>query len=210
MIRRPHTPIPLIVPAALSMLVALVAPARGQDSPHMERSLGGTLINQDYFTASQYPEVKATLWIVEYGHLNEEDIRHFNAREYSVILFDVHYALDKFPNHPRALHMLSTISKYQQDFSAPIPFFEKALKLYPQHAYTHAQYGKYLTEIGAMSAGVQELEEALRLGPGLIVAQAWLLGAKRKLEESAPARPSRPARAGAGGDARAGSPAPRP
>jgi tetratricopeptide (TPR) repeat protein len=175
----PHTG-PFLVAVAL-LLSFTPATTRSQGLPHDERNIGGTLINQDYFTADRYPEVHQTLLLVQSAHMTEDDIRYFNEGKYSLMIGDVKYTLDKFPNHPRALHLMCEISKNMQDFSAPIRCFEKALKLYPEHAYTHAQYGKYLIDIGSTPAGVQELEEALRLDPNLVNAQAWLLAGKRAL-----------------------------
>lgn len=59
-----------------------------------------------------------------------------------------------------------------------ISFFEKALKEYPLYGYTRAQYGHYLVELGAVSAGILELKEALRLDPDLVTARAWLAEAE--------------------------------
>jgi tetratricopeptide (TPR) repeat protein len=177
--------------AAVALLLCLIpASSRAQGTPHDERNIGGTLINQDYFTADLYPEVHQTLLLVQSAHMTEDDIRYFNEGKYSLMIGDMKYTLDKFPNHPRALHIMCEISKKSEDFSTPIRCFEKALKLYPQHAYTHAQYGKYLLDIGSAAAGIQELQEALRIDPDLVNAQAWLLAGKRALGGAGRSGPS--------------------
>jgi predicted Zn-dependent protease len=113
-------------------------------------------------------------------------------KAYAYAQNDLLYTLRKFPNHPRALHMLGELGKATQDYGLPIVHFEKAIKLFPQYAYTHAQYGEYLVEIGAVKAGISELKDAIRIDPNLVLAQAWLdkayerIGARNRTTSSPP------------------------
>jgi len=132
----------------------------------------------DYFTADLQPEVKAYLDQISNRHASERVWQLYRDGMFTEPLGDCKYALDRFPNHPRALYLLGEIAKATHETSMPIQYFERALKLFPQHAFTHAQYGHYLVEIGAASAGIAELVEAQRLDPNQLQAQAWLTEAR--------------------------------
>ena len=84
------------------------------------------------------------------------------------------FVLRVFPNHPEALGLMSVICRELDELSTPIPFYERAIRLYPNRAYTRAQYGAYLGSIGQKNAGRVYLEEALRMDPNLEVARGWL------------------------------------
>lgn len=151
-----------------------------QETPRNERNDGGTLVNQDYFTADLYPETKYLLFSVEKNHLNNRVWADFYAGRYYGVLPDLNYILDKFPNHPRALMLLGTIAKITGEVSMPLPYYIKALKLYPQYALIHAQSGNYLVDIGRVDLGISKLEEAVKLDPTLARAHAWLAKAYYK------------------------------
>jgi len=130
--------------------------------------------NYDYFTAVSTPGLAKYLEILTNRHVGERVWARFWSGNYNEPLGDCEYALERFPNHPRALHLLGEIAKATNQVSMAIPYFEYALKLYPQYGFTHAQYGHYLIDIGAVPAGVGELREALRLEPKQFQARAWL------------------------------------
>lgn len=162
-----------------------------QESPRPERNIAGTLINQDYFTANSYPSVKQLLILVEAFHVNTKSIKvNFREGHYDPVIGDMKYTLEKFPNHPKALLMLSSLAILTKSIALPIPFYEKALKLYPQYALTHAQYGKYLADIGRVSAGIAHLQEALSIEPSLSVAQKWLASIRAKSGAKKPTQQS--------------------
>ncbi len=145
-----------------------------QPTPSVDDVFEGFQTRADYYNANFDPKTKQWLFLVELGHANERVWKLYRAGSYNEALADVQYTLTRFPNHPRALNLLGEIGKATNDTSMPIPYYERALKFYPQHAFTHAQYGHYLVEIGAVGAGLSELREALRLDPSLLQAQAWL------------------------------------
>jgi len=189
-------------------------PARGQDAPPVgteptglpttgDGSLGGApggtpggneaglpmVGNYDYFTAQLHPGLYSYLAQLTARHASERVWAVFWKGKYTEATGDCEYVLTRFPNHPRALHLIGEISKATNQVSLAIGFFENALALYPQYAFTHAQYGHYLTDIGVVQAGVEQLREALRLDPGQFQAKAWLaeaLAAHPELETGAP------------------------
>ncbi len=153
----------------------------------MEETLEGFQTRSDYYTAEFDPKTKQWLFLVELGHANDRVWKLYRAGKYNEALADVQYTLARFPNHPRALNLLGEIGKSTDETSMAIAGYEMALKFYPQHAFTHAQYGHFLVQIGAMTAGIAELREALRLDRNLLQAQAWLAEAQPGAGSSQPA-----------------------
>jgi len=133
--------------------------------------------NHDYFTAGQDPQAREFLNLVEAFHLNKDVWASFSAGRYGSVLGDVRYVLERFPNHPHALMLLGSVAKLTGELSLPLPYYEKALKLFPQYAPTHAQYGAYLAAIGYIDVGITQLKEAITMDPQLAVAYAWLASA---------------------------------
>jgi tetratricopeptide (TPR) repeat protein len=154
--------------------------ADGQELLRPERNLAGTLINQDFYAMDQHPETALLLRQVEGFHFNQQVFENFRQGQYRSVLGDLKYTLEKMPNHPGALSLMSTVAVLTKSNGLPIPFYENALALYPQYAFTHAQYGYYLLEIGALDKAVEHLKEATRLEPNLAPAHAWLAEAYYK------------------------------
>ena len=164
----------------VGLLVLWLSNAHGQELLRPERNEMGTLINQDYYTVDQHPETIALLRIVEHVHFNQQVFENFRAGYYKLVIGDLKYTLERLPNHPGALSLLSTVASVTKVNNLPIPAYEKALALYPQYAYTHAQYGYYLSEVGAMEKAVEHFKEAIRLDGQLASAHAWLAEAYYK------------------------------
>ena len=175
-----------IAGAALALFVVFASVGATQRSPRDERNLAGTLINQDYFTADLYLDVAQLKELVERGHWGERVIRNFRSGDINWAESDCNYTLEKFPNHPGALHMMAEIGIKTNRPGLGVSYFETALRYYPQYAYTHAQYGRYLVEQGAVNAGILELKQAVALNPKFVTARAWLADAERTAAASAP------------------------
>jgi hypothetical protein len=124
----------------------------------------------DYFVA----DPRGLLHTVERVHLHAGVWKNFSTGQYEFALADVKYTLDRFANHPKALALLGAIAKMTKTPSLPIPYFEKALRLYPQYALTHAQFGAYLVDIGKIDEGIARLKRAVHIDPNLALAHAWL------------------------------------
>lgn len=173
------------VAAVLVALVLAAAPVRAQEPDtgvgdfygelnNPERNSAGTPINQDYFAREQFSGTKYLIYLVEKGHVNEKVFNDFQTGDYKSVLADMKYALERVPNHPRALMLLCGVARMTSQPAIPIPFFERALKLYPQYAFTHAQFGLYLTQIEQYDAGIEQLKKATEIDPKMAQAQAWL------------------------------------
>lgn len=158
----------------------------GMDDPHVPSRAHSIWHNQDYFTIPYVAEATRLIPIVENGHLGlKTNPRgfwpYFYARRYVDAIAELNYVLGVFNNHPRALHLLGICAKALNQPDIPIAYYEKALRWYPRHAITRAQYGTYLVDIGEITWGMRELNAALALDPDQPLALASLERAKREL-----------------------------
>lgn len=139
----------------------------------------GYAIERDYFTADEDPAAWRDLTLNNQHHTNNV-LKWLREGNIPMALTDVQFTIDKWPNHPRALILLEVISGVTHTPNLPIPYYEKAIRLYPQYAITRAQYGKYLVEISQVDGGIAKLQEAVTLDPKLTAAHVWLTEAYLK------------------------------
>jgi Tfp pilus assembly protein PilF len=152
---------------------------RPKGDPHVPYNQQTDFANQDYFSLDSNPRAGDLINLVERVHMGSQDNergfwKHFYAGETNYALEQLKYVLWVFPNHPVALHMLGVMAKDMGSPTVPIAYYEKAIQLFPHVAYTYAQYGAYLVEIGYARQGMIELRQALAMDPSLVQAQAWL------------------------------------
>lgn len=147
---------------------------------------GTTPLNNDYFMAEQEPRMKELLHLVEMNHINRTQfhsqgvIGMIRAGQYDQSMRELAYALERFPNHPKALTLMGLLAKMTKKPLVALTWYERATKLYPQYALTHAQYGWYLVDIGNVKKGTEKLIKAIELDPQLAAAHAWLATAYYK------------------------------
>lgn len=128
--------------------------------------------NNDYFAPERDPKL---LRNVEKYHLTKEKFgKYYQAGQYSSAIRELQFVLRYFPNHPKALMYMETIAKITNNQSLALSHYKNALKLYPQHALTHAQYGRYLASTGRVQSGIERLQKATEMDPELAVAHGWL------------------------------------
>jgi tetratricopeptide (TPR) repeat protein len=138
--------------------------------------VGVSWANQDYFDPSQ----RVLLGTVEQYHLNAELWRQIALGDWPNAFYHIRYTLQVFPNHPRGLSLVGEYAKATKNRTVAITYFNKAVRLFPGHAITHAQHGNYLVEIGQIDDGIVKLRNAIELEPKLAVAHAWLAQAYYK------------------------------
>ncbi len=159
---------------------------QGMDDSHVPSLAHANWHNRDYFGISYDPESARLIPIVENGHLGVKTNPrgfwpYYTAGRYGQAVGELKYVLGVFVNHPRALHLLGICARAMNVLDIPIAYYEKALRFYPDHAFTHAQYGNYLVEIGATAQGMRELNLALALEPDQPLALASLAKARRDM-----------------------------
>jgi Tfp pilus assembly protein PilF len=127
----------------------------------------------DYFTANE-DEAAAKLLILVDKYHTDVVLKKLRVGDVADALEDAKYTLGAFPNYPRALMMMETIGIVRKTPSLAGGYYERALLLYPQYAFTHAQYGRYLVDVGQVEKGIASLNHALKLDSKLLSAYLWL------------------------------------
>lgn len=155
--------------------------SQGFAGEHIDHGPTGTA-NHDYYSAMENPQIKNLLQLVEKHHL---DSCPHNPRgvlgdiaegKYHYAISDLHYTLERFVNHPRALQLMGSLAKLTKNPLLPIGSYERALRLYPQYAVTYVQYGSYLVDIEQIEEGMAKLSRAREIDPKL--ALVYVLMAK--------------------------------
>jgi tetratricopeptide (TPR) repeat protein len=146
-----------------------------------KRNDAGELINMDYFTAQDETETTHLLNLVEIAHTNKV-LPQISKNDYGGALSDIKYTLNRFPNHPRGLVLIGVYARLTKGYGLPVPYYEKAIRLFPQHALTHAQYGAYIIALGSIEAGIKKLQQAVEMNPELVFAYVWLAAAYYKID----------------------------
>jgi len=126
---------------------------------------------RDYFD----PRYKTELATVEKYHLTKKTFwAEFESKRYHYAILELEFVLRHFPNHPKALQLMELVAKMSKEPHLAIPYYEKAVRLFPQHAFTHAQYGNYLVDTGQAEKGIGRLQRAIEIDPKLTVTYYWL------------------------------------
>jgi tetratricopeptide (TPR) repeat protein len=174
--------VPGAAPGSLALVllcgaIAADRPARGQDVPSqfLPEATTGRIIGEgtDYFRRDD--RANQLLFNIERFHLSEETFwTKYREHHFLEARADITFALRYFPNHPRALYLMEIAEKAMGKPEGAIPFYERALRLFPEYPFTRAQYGTYLVRIGARAAGIAELRAALAVDSTLIQARIAL------------------------------------
>ena len=169
----PVRPITVLALICFVFLCAMPGGARAQVVPpgDTENDFGPQV--HDYFARDQDPSISVLLRTVERYHLSDSFWQSYRRNEFGAARADLRYVLQRFPNHPRALQLSAYDENVKLDPSQVIQLFEIAIRSFPSHAYTYAQYGHYLVSIGRKTVGLELLDQALRLDPDLVAAIAW-------------------------------------
>ena len=139
----------------------------------------------DYFAPRDQATARA-IKVVEEHHITTASSLRKSIYEligeghYNQALNEVNFVLKYVPNHPVALQIAGSISRLTKKFSIAVSYYEKALRLYPQHAKTHAQYGQFLLQIDQLDNAIERLKRAVEIDPNLAAGYALLANAYGK------------------------------
>ena len=166
-----------------ALLFVLLCFSLGYAQDHVVLAFHGPrgTLDHDYFDQSS--EARQLLYLVETAHLNpcphnpRGVFGDIAMGKYQYAIADLIYTLDRFVNHPKALQLMGSLAELTNGPSLAIPYYQRALKLYPQYALTHAQFGVYLVDTGHINSGTAELKKAIEINPNLAIAYAWLASA---------------------------------
>jgi Tfp pilus assembly protein PilF len=139
----------------------------------------GEPINMNYFTANEDKETKHLLNLVEIAHTNRV-LPQISKNDWGGALSDIKYTLNRFPNHPRGLLLMALYARLIKKYALVIPYYEKAIRLYPQYPLTYAQYGAFMVTLGNVDNGIKRLEQAVQMNAELVFAHVWLAAAYQK------------------------------
>lgn len=135
--------------------------------------------DRDFFTAHEDGEAQRDLVLNDLYHTNRV-VHSIKVGRYDEAIADLRFVLDKWTNHPRALLLMENLARVTQAPGLPIPYYEKAVRIYPQYGMTFAQFGKYEVEIGEIDKGIGHLKQAVQKDPKLKAARVWLAEAYDK------------------------------
>ena len=138
-------------------------------------------LSTDYFISvnSDREDVRKYLGLVERHHLDKV-IGFIREDQYTDAMTEIKWTLERFVNHPRALALAETVATLTGVPSLPAHFYGKALGVYPQYPLTHAQYGRYLVDVGQKEKGLASLEKSIKMDPELVTGYIWLAEAYQK------------------------------
>jgi tetratricopeptide (TPR) repeat protein len=143
---------------------------------------GEGTINHNYFAAANSKAILDIVRNIETNHIDRCPHNNFNGGvmkdiangRYDLAKQDLMFMLERVVNHPRALQIGIMLTKLSKDRKWLLDRFEYALRWYPNYAFTHAQYGSFLVEIGEVAGGVEKLEYAIKMDPKLVAGYVWL------------------------------------
>lgn len=133
----------------------------------------------DYFTANQSQGTQVYLSTMEANH-GDKILPLIGRGRNDEAVTELKYCLDRFPNHPKYLMLVRTVERLTKKPLA-IHYFERATRLFPQYALTHAQYGWYLIESGRTESGIGKLQQSIDMDPKLTTAYVWLARAYARI-----------------------------
>ena len=87
---------------------------------------------------------------------------------------DLQFILRWVPNHPLGLALMANVSQMIQKPNLGVNYFNQAVHLFPNHALTYAQYGKFLYDLKKNGKAIELLRKAISLDSKLGVAYGWL------------------------------------
>ena len=137
-------------------------------------------VNKDYFAVNDERDVQLLNNVERYHLATGNFWKWYTAKKYYLAVEELQFVLRYFPNHPKALQLMGTIAKVTDAPALAIPYYENALRRYPEYAITHAQYGTYLVDVGNVQAGIPHLNKAIEMDPNLAQAYAALAAAYKK------------------------------
>ena len=145
----------------------------------------GPTLNHDYYD----PSSRELIRLVEGAHVDpvlpniKKSFRAPDTLKKGFLvqaLNDIKYTLGRLVNHPKALALSATVGRMMNRPNLPIPFYQRALKLYPQRAITHAQFGNFLVSLGELEDGIERLHIAIEIDSTLAIGYGWLAWAYQK------------------------------
>jgi predicted Zn-dependent protease len=119
--------------------------------------------HQDYFEKDTNPAAKRMLYDLEHHHYGPIFFEPLLKSNYKEAFNQIKFIFVYMPNHPKALAHIAQIGVMLGNKALAIPYFQTAIERFPQHSFTHAQYGDYLVNIGYTAHGIKKIEKAISI-----------------------------------------------
>lgn len=142
----------------LWLLSALLAP-----------SLVAAQVPSNYYAAASDQGVKDHLRTVEAYHLKPDIRQAIQAKHYVSVWGDLDFVLRYFPNHPRALLLMSEVCHLWRDPRCnPESYFDKAIAMTPDNPTIQIAKGIYLQRGNRLDEAIESFKQALLSNPNSI------------------------------------------
>lgn len=116
----------------------------------------------DYYLTSSHPSGR--LQSVEQYHL-QPAIDLLAQQKYEYAYDELVFILAWFPNHPKALNLLTQLTTRVNQPQVAERHFRDAFGLYPERAPTHMLYGNFLSKSGQRDKAIESYKRAIELDP---------------------------------------------
>ena len=134
---------------------------------------------KNYFLKDSHRPTRQQIYNVNKHHLKKA-LRHLASNKPARAIPELNFTLRYVPNHPKALQLMGMVGKLTNQTKMAEQYFAQAVRVFPQYALTHAQYGKFLVDIGRFDEGIEELKMAESIQPDLKTVFLWLSEAYQK------------------------------
>ena len=133
----------------------------------------------DYFLKESHRKTHQQVNNVDRLHL-QPALSHLARGQPDRAIGELKFVLRYVPNHPKALQLMGVVARLKKKPKIAQQYFEQAVRVFPKYALTHAQFGKFLVDIGHLEHGIEELEKAQALEPDLVTVFVWLAEAYKE------------------------------
>lgn len=116
----------------------------------------------DYYLTSSHPSGR--LQSVEQYHL-QPAIDLLAQQKFEYAYDELVFILAWFPNHPKALNLLTQLTTRVNQPQVAERHFRDAFGLYPDRAQTHMLYGNFLSKSGQRDKAIESYKRAIELDP---------------------------------------------
>lgn len=149
--------------AVLMLLTLLSLHALAASVPPLRAKIDfATHPHWDYYLTSSHPSGR--LQSVEQYHL-QPAIDLLAQQKFEYAYDELVFILAWFPNHPKALNLLTQLTTRVNQPQVAERHFRDAFGLYPDRAPTHMLYGNFLSKSGQRDKAIESYKRAIELDP---------------------------------------------
>lgn len=139
----------------LTMLIAL----------HFSYNVAAQTQNNDYYAAKSDPRLAQLLHNVEEYHM-QPGLDQIKTGQYYSAWGSFDFILRYFPNHPRALPLMSDLCQIYKDRRCNAEaYFDKALRINPNNSSIYLIKGIYLQKRGKLDEAIESYKKSLDINP---------------------------------------------